>query len=493
MRGRRRIRAAWPGALLALAVAGPAGAQGVLGTAQTSLHQVQLRPIVRETVPRSAVTERPDGAFEFDGVAVVCLTETECVFYRSAPVQTGVAFAQDVELTAWGFGISGLSASVLLRSRAHLGGEFVLPRSEDAFEAVVGYLELNRPEGRVRLGRQRALSGLGATSFDGLDLRVDLPRDARLEVFGGRSLAPGLSEPRHRALRALEEFAFLLDQEAYLLGWELGAEPRAGSSVSLRYQREIWADRSGLLSERAALTGRTVELRPVVLSGAAEYDFSRRQVGTAHLRAQRPVGTNRVLLEATARRYVPYFELWTIWGYFSPVGYDEAILQGSWQPLERVAVRAATGHRRYRESHAPIFLEPLRGRSWRSELGGRWRITDALVLDGAYTLEGPVGAFVSAGDAVLTFQPGDRLAFRARGSAWRHIEEFRVGQGTVVGAGAGLDARLWSAASAAAGIDLFRQRREGGIAVADWNQLRSWLSLQIGFGRDPGRAPGGEP
>jgi hypothetical protein len=493
MRRRIRIGAAWLGSLLGVALAGSAGAQGVLGSAQTNLYQVQLRPIVRQTVHRLQVTERPDGGLEFEGAPVVCVTETECVFYRSAPVQTGVALSQDVEFTAWGLGVSGLSASVLLRSRAHLGGEFVLPRSETAFEAVLGYLELNRAAYRVRLGRQRALSGLGAASFDGLDLLLDLPRNTRLEVFGGRSLAPGLSEPRHRALRGLEEFQFLLDQEAYLLGWEIGAEPRVGSSVALRYQREIWGDRSGLLSERAALMGRTVELRPVILAGVAEYDFSGQRVGTAHLRTQLPMAGNRILLEATARRYVPYFELWTIWGYFSPVGYNEALLQGSWQPAEGVGVRAAAGYRHYRESHAPIFLEPLRDRSWRTELGGRWRITDALALDGVYALEGPVGAFVSSGDAVLTFEPGDRLAFRARGSAWRHIEEFRVGQGTVLGAGAGLDARLWSGAHAAAGVDLFRQTRDGGIAAANWNQFRSWVSLQVGFGRDPGRAPGGSP
>lgn len=483
----------WLGALLVVALPGSGWGQGVLGSARTNLHQVQLRPIVREAVERSNVTERPDGTLEFEGFTVVCITETECVFYRAAPMQTGVALAQDVEFTAWGFGVSGLSASVLMRSRAHLGGEFVLPRSDEAFEAVLGYLELNRPEGRVRLGRQRALSGLGAVSFDGLDLLVDLPRNTRLQLFGGRSLAPGLSEPRHRALRALEEFQFLLDQEAYLLGGELGAEPRLGSSVALRYQREIWGDRSGLLSERAALTGSTVELRPVVISAAAEYDFSRQQVGTAHVRAQLPVVGRRVLLEATARRYVPYFELWTIWGYFSPVGYNEVLLQGSWRLDEGVGVRAAASVRGYRESHAPIFLEPLSQRSWRTELAGRWRMTHALALDGAYALEGPVGAFVSSGDAALTFEPAERIAVRVRGSAWRNIEEFRIGQGTVVGAGAGLDARLWSGARAAAGVDLFRQTRDGGIAAADWNQLRSWLTLQIGFGRDPGLAGGSSP
>lgn len=476
-------------AVLLLGAAAPAGAQGVTGSAQTNVRYLEIRPIRQDTVSRERVTQRTDGGLEFEGFPVFCVTETDCVFYRSQPVQHGAVLTQDVELTAWGLGVTGLSASLLLRGRTALGGEFSYPRVDDPFDAVLAYLELNRERYRVRAGRQRTLSGLGASSFDGLGVLVEPRAGLRVEAFGGRSLAPGLSEPRHHALRGLDDFDFLLEREAVLLGAELGAEPAPGSALTLRYQREIWTDRSGLLSERASLSARTTALRPVLLFGAADYDFAFGRLGKAHLRAQLPLPAQRLTLEATARRYVPYFELWTIWGLFSPVAYHEALLQASWQPRTVLALWLAGGYRRFDETHAPVFLEPLKDASWRAEAGGRWQLSPAFALEGSYRLEGPVGAFLSAGDASLAYRPGERLGVWLRGTALQQIEEFRVGEGALLGGGAGLDIELRRGARLAGGIDVFRQTRTRRPAAADWNQRRGWLSLEVGFGRDPGRQP----
>jgi hypothetical protein len=481
----RAVAAALCGFAAAISAHVPAASQGFSGTAVTHVRQFQLRPVMQDTVSRSRVTEGPDG-LEFEGFPVVCITETGCVFYRSVPVQSAAYLTQDVELTAWGLGVRGMSASVLLRARTRLAGELSLLRADDGVDAVLAYVELNRERYRLRGGRQRTLSTLGATGFDGVAVLYDVTPRVRVEAFGGRSLGPGLAEPRHRALRGLDEIDFVRDVEAAVLGAEVAAEPRPGSSVALRYQREIWVDRVGLLSERAALTGRTAELRPVLLSGAADYDFAFGRIGRAHLRAQLPLPGERVVLEATVRRYVPYFELWTIWGFFNPVGYHEAVVQGGWTPTPAVALRASAGHRRYRETEASVFVRPLEDRSWRAELGGRWRVGERLTLDGGWTVDGPVGAFASSGDATLSYRAGDRLGMHLRGMAARQIEEFRLGHGTVIGAGGGVDLELRRDVQISGGVDVYRQTRTERPAAPDWNQVRSWLSVQVGFGRDPG-------
>jgi hypothetical protein len=475
--------------LVALAWNAPLGGQAFAGTAQSHVRQVQLRPVMQDTVSRSRVVEGPGGGLEFEGFPVVCITEEGCVFYRSMPVQSAAVLSQDVEVTAWGLGVQGMSATVQLRARERVWGELTLPRAGDGLQAVLACLELNRERYRLRAGRQRALTTLGSTAFDGLSLLYDPGLPVRLEAFGGRSLEPGTSEPLHRALRGLDELDFVLDSEALVFGAEVAVEPRAGSGLSLRYQRELWADRSGLLSERASLAGRTVALRPVALSGSADYDLAFGRVGRAHLRAQLPLPGNRVVLELTGRRYVPYFELWTIWGFFDPVGYHEAMLQGSWSPGPALGLRAAAGYRAYRPTDASVFLRPLEDRSWRGEVGGRWRAGERVTVNGSWAVDGPVGAFLSSADGMVAFRAREGLSLQLRASAARQIEEFRIGHGTVVGGGGAVEVDLRGGVQLTGGAEVFRQTRTERPASPDWNQVRSWLSVRVPFGRDPGVTP----
>jgi hypothetical protein len=196
-----------------------------------------------------------------------------------------------------------------LRARADVSGDFIWPRSDDHFDAILAYAEYDREPFRVRLGRQRTTGGLGFYGFDGLSVLVERSRRWSVEAYGGRSLARGLYEPRNEALRGIEDF--VPDRDAYLIGGWGEVEPLAGTVVSLRYQREIWSDRSALLSERASADARTDRFAPVSLSAGADYDFGFGNIGKANVTARLPLG--RFAVEATGRRYVPYFELWTIW------------------------------------------------------------------------------------------------------------------------------------------------------------------------------------
>lgn len=458
--------------------------QDVRGRLLTSARYVQVRPLDLDSVPLDATLE-VEGRRELDGRPVACVGAT-CTYYRSASPEHAVVLTQDLSFTAWGLGTQGLSATVLLRGRADLGGGFEWPRSDDPFDPILAYAELARERWRVRLGRQRTLSGLGFSGFDGVDARVQALPWLGVQGYGGRSLARGLEEPLHQALDALEDF--VPDQEAWLIGAALEAEAPAASAVGVRYQREIVTNRGALLSERASVDARTGLLRPVGLQAALDWDVAFGRVGKAHVTAQLPLRDGRLVLEATARRYLPYFELWTIWGFFSPVAYHEAEVQARWTPRPGATVWASGARRGYEDAEAPIIQRPLTDEATRFVAGARVRLPGSVGVQGSYRLENGFGAYLGSGDMGVTWRPGDRLSLGARGSAFQQIMEFRVGEGVVLGVGAFADAQVMNRVRLAGGVDVYRQAFENRPAAADWNQTRGWGSVEITFGEDPGLA-----
>lgn len=459
-------------------------AQGARGTATTTARYFELRPIAQDTVSRDLVTELPDGRLLYDGIPVSCVEGIGCVFYRSLDVEHAVALTQDVGLTAWGIGVRGLSVTTLLRARADVGGALVWPRSDDAFDAILAYAELQRGPARARLGRQRNTAGLGFTGYDGASVLYEPLTWLDIEAYGGRSLARGLSEPRADALRGIEDF--VLDRDAWIVGGAARVEPAAGTALALRYQRDIWAGRSGLVSERAAADLSISRFRPVILDASADYDFGFGRVGKAHLTARAPVGAG-VMLEATARRYVPYFELWTIWGFFSPVAYHEAEARATWRASPVFTAWASGGWRRYDEANATVIFRPIEREGIRLGAGASWRAARDVAIDAAYRMDRGFGAFLSAVDASVTWLPHDRIGLSIDATAFQQIEQFRVGEGIVYGGGASGDYGVTDHMALSGGFSLYRQTFENRPGIADWNQLRGWAALRVNFGRDPGR------
>ncbi|MFW5951932.1 MAG: hypothetical protein ACOCVZ_07450 [Gemmatimonadota bacterium] len=467
-------------ALLALTTG--ASAQGIRGTAVTNVRYLTLRPIQADTVARADVIEQ-DGVFTFEGREVFCSRSTDaCIRYIPADEAHAVVATQDISATAWGLGVQGLSATVLLRGRGDLAGDLTWPTSDDDFDAILAYAQLQRSTYRVRAGRQRTMSGLGFSGFDGVEVSVAPTAWLRAEAYGGRSLARGLNEPRHEALRAIEDF--VLDQDAWLYGGFVELSPGHATSVGVRYQREIWADRIGLVSERASVDLRSDLPGPLSLDGSMDYDFAFGRVGKSHvsLRSRLPDGWG--WLELTGRRYVPYFDLSTIWGFFSPTPYHEAELEATVLRLRPVTVWAAAAVREYGDPEISVIGPPITDATRRYSVGARgsagpWRAS------GEYRLETGFGAFLSSGDLSVRYAPSERWALTARGSAFQQIEQFRVGENAVLGAGLGGELVLPWSARLRAGADLYTQRYEN-RGPADWDQLRAYTILSIPFGEDPG-------
>jgi hypothetical protein len=469
-----------------------AEAQGIRGSVASTARYLELRPLRQDTVPRALVTARPDGSFVFEGVPASC-DEVRCVVYRAGEVEHALLATHDADMTVWGFGVTGLSASFLVRGRSQLGGEFELPRSDERFEALLGYAELVRGNYRVRAGRQRELSGLGFSGFDGLDVLVEPRASLRFRGYGGRSLARSVQQPIARAFRAAEERDFIQDRDAFLVGGEAAWDMPSGTMVALRYQGEIWDDRAGLLSERALLTGRTVALAPFVLAGSVEYDVGYGRLGKAHIDVHAPLPIAGARVEAMARRYVPFFEYWTIWGLFSPVAYHEGELRASWAGAAGLGLWGSGAYRRYEPHNTQTFLRPLEDRSVRLAAGAEWRLPQRLRVDAALRMEGPAGAFAFSGDAALHWRASPRMDVSVHGVVLEQLEEFRLGAGVLAGGGVAADLLLRDDLRVMGGVELYRQTQTDRPLGVDWTQRRGWLSLRLDVGRDPGLRPEGGP
>ena len=469
--------------VLALAVPADIGAQSFRGWVQSTARYFQLRPISLDTVSRSLVDEAPNGALTFEGQSVSCVTASSCTLYRPGGTEETVALTEDLGLTAWGFGMRGLSVTTLLRGRARTGGDVVWPRSNDSFNALLAYAQLDRGAFRARAGRIQTNAGLGFSGFDGASL-LGRTRNFRIEGYGGRSLSRGLSEPRTEALRGLENF--LTDRDAWLIGGSLQLRLPRQTSLGARYQREILSDRSVLISERASVDVRTGVLRPVRFTGSFDYDFAFGRVGKGNATLQYALPDASLLVEVSARRYVPYFDLSTIWGYFSPVAYHEGELRVSWWKLRSFGLWASGARRTYDGTSTVVVLAPLTDGGWRASAGAALRPGGNWVVDGRYRLEWGNGAFLSSTDVALRWTD-TRASVALTGAAFQQIEEFRVGDGRAYGAGVTLGYDVLAGTRLTGGATVFRQRPRGRTTERDWDQFRAWSAVRIEIGRDPGR------
>ena len=439
----------------------PVDAQGFRGWAGTTVQAVELRPVTLTTVG--------------------CVGAGQCV--ASLEEEVAVTGTQDLNLTAWGFGVRGLSVSVFLRGRGRLGTGAAWPRTGDHFDALFAHARYVRGGWTVRLGRQESRSGLGFSSFDGVSTTW---RRGGLEseVYGGRSLARGLRDPVNEALRGIEDF--VPDQGIYLWGGAMRGRYRT-ASLALRYQREILADRSGLASERASLDGSTT-WSWARLTGGLDYDFGRGQPGKGHVSVTSPLGGGRWQLAATARRYVPYFSLSTIWGFFEPVAWHEIQGRLGWSPTRTAGLWVTGGRRSYGDTETTVVLQPLEDTGWRGGLGGRWSPGERWTLSGAYDVEWGPGAFLQSADGTLGWRPGERLMVSASATTFQQIEQFRLGDGRAWGGGVSMDAGLTERLALSAGVSLLRLSTGGASGSTPWNQSRAWSSLRWELGSDPGLA-----
>lgn len=484
----RVIRSALAVALVA-AVPSSLASQSVRISGATSLRYIELRPFLRDSVPvgdtdgNQLLRQLPDGSI------VRCISgQAFCSQVRPGPVATTLPGTQDLDITAWGFG-RGVRLTAQLRGRQSFGARDELwPRQDDPFDVLSLYGEMDRQSWRLRLGRQWRVSGLGFYNFDGASV-LSRPRPSlQLEAFAGRSLTRGLNEPRTSAAMESPE-ALSLPNAGVLFGVQ--GRYRRGQALSLGaiYQLDVRGDRRGAYAELAAADG-SLRIGRSTVDASIEYDLAGQVLN--HARATlRPPPLGSVGLFAEARRYHPYFELWTIWGAFSPVGFDEVRGGLTWASRDgRLLLRSDASYRRYGDAltDAP---DAFRTTGWGFGGGGSWAPAPSWRLDAASRIEGGFGAGRWDGQAALRRELGSRGFIALQATAFQRAYEFRLSDGTVTGVGAEGAHDVGDRGRVIASFTTYRQH--GGMPGGfDWNQNRASLRLEWTVGSEPqARASGG--
>lgn len=447
-------------ALAACAAGGavrPAIAQSVRLHGTSTAQYVQLRPIHYDSAADSG-----SGAF------------------LPLPLSYAAPFTQDLEVSVWGLGVTGLRAYGLFRGRGALGSGLVWPRSNDHFDALYAYLELDRTSYLVRAGRQQRASGLGWYAFDGLTAAWRPVAAVRVEGYGGRGLARGsldaLNDPAITSLDPLTPH-----QGTVLIGASVRAAPTARSVFSALYQREILSDRSGLVSERAALDARFAVGSRLYVTGSADADIARRQWGKASLGATWLV-SRKTSVTVEAFRYRPALDLSTIWGAFTPESHHGYSATASVAASPDLSLSGGLTYRRWQPlSTGSPFLVDVGNDQTELNLGAHLR-RGRYTFDGDYHLQVGYGGDQAGGDFAAALAPpsGWRAALRA--TAFRQTGEFRISGGTVYGFGAEIRSPRRGPVAIRADLMRYLQRRLAGTTGLDWNQTRASVTFEWTMG-----------
>jgi hypothetical protein len=473
-----------------LGVPAPSAAQGVglNGKARTYVSYLQVRDLVQDSVLAAAVPGEGSQRTLDDGTRVSC-AEGWCRFYRSGSDIGTVPFLQDFEFNAWS-GITGLRGYAHVRFRQSFGDGSFWPRMDSEIEALTAYVEYRRSNYQVKAGRIWESTALGFYNYDGGSFQVRLPTQLDLNVYGGLSLVRGLNQLHHTDLIGSVE-PLNPREDAYLMGFNTRWRPYPGLAAAFTYQRETTTHTSDLYSERIAGSARALISRATV-DLEVKYDLAAGNTNLARLAVAAPLGAG-LRASGEVRKYLPYFDLWTIWGAFSPVGYKEARGRLDWMsPTGKLSARAYGSYLQYGDTDTGDLPsgQEIRNDAWRFAAGGRYAFNNDLVLDGEYHHDVGYGASRSGGDASLqkTFGPGRYLG--VRGTAFESFSEFRVGSGRVIGGGIQGALPIGSANLQGSAM-LYKHEPSDQPRILDLNQARLNLILEIPIGNDPGMARGG--
>lgn len=464
------------------ALTGPASGQGINGRARTYVSYLDIQETVLDSVP---ISEVPGDGIQrqlANGTGVTC-SDGFCRYFKSGSTLGVAPLIQDLELNLW-TGVTGLRGYAHLRGRAPLGDDKIWPRSEEEFEAMAAYLEYGRSFYRFQAGRIWQTTALGFYNFDGGAAQLRLPHRLDVGVYGGLSLLRGLNQrPTSDVLSTIEPLG--PQEDAYLFGVQGRWRPYPALATSLTYQREESKDSDLLYSERLAGSARLLVKR-ASLDVEVKYDLATDETNLFRVAVSTPIA-HGVSATGEVRKYQPFFDLWTIWGVFSPVGFREAKGQLNWmEPGGRLAVHAYGSFREYEDPDvSPSASIALQDETWRLGGGARFLMRDNLTLNGEYRYDVGYGASRSGGDLSVRRDFGNKTYLMVQGSAFETFSEFRVGSGRVFGGGV-QGAMPVGPASLQAGAMYYKHIQNDRPSFLDLNQARLHLSLEIPIGKDPG-------
>jgi hypothetical protein len=465
----------------------PMVAQSFRARVDARAQAVSFRGLQSDSIDAALVVASPNGGFETpDGHAVRCGSSDYCYFYRPGAVMRGVPLTTSASIILWGFGVQGLTLRATGRLLADVGPDDVWPGTEPPAQLLEGYLEYQRSSIIARAGRQLVTSRLEPIGFDGAWLKWRWP-DASLEVTGyggwglGRAAALPVSSP---ALNPLDEWR--PRERQIVAGLETEWVYRA-TDVRAEYRREIDPKDRNVVSERVGLSlGGPVWRFPIRATGGFDYNVAEGFLGSADLR----LAYNRpwMALSAGARRYRPYFSLWTLWSAFSPVPHNGVNASADVRATGWLWVHARGEAYRYDDAAVSTALvRGLENRGWRTSTGATATLDPRWTIDANAGVEHGPGASGRFGDATVSWTPNERYSFDAYGGAVDRPLELRYYDATsrYVGGRAealfGRQRRVWADM---AWVHDERDRPDPSASSLSQFRLRSGVSLSFGSAAD---------
>jgi hypothetical protein len=304
-----------------------------------------------------------------------------------------------------------------------------------------------------------------------------------LAIYGGWGLARSFDVPiTSPSLNPLDDFQ--LPERHLTAGASLGWRGRE-ADLRAEYRREVDPSVDHFISERTALSAVLRPAERVSITGETEYDLGQGWWGTSELLLR--YGDARFNADAGVRRYRPFFELWTIWGAFSPVSYTA--INGSAALTIRSLRLGASGEQYwFDDSGAETALASFADRGWRGSLWVTARLSPALTLEGGYHRDSGPGASSRTWDGRVTWLPKPALTLSVFGSTFTRPLELRFDDAQVDGVG--IDAAFRASERlqlALTGAQYFEQRRRPDAGAFDWNQFRIHARVTWVFGTDADR------
>jgi hypothetical protein len=460
------------GTLCTWLLATRAEAQGYRLRLDSRAQRVSYRGVSQDSVLASQTVIGPTGGPRTpDGFAVTCPEAgTYCYYFRPGPDLRSGPMVSTADLTLWGFGVRGLTVRMNGRLGVDLGRSDVWPGTEPAVQLLEAYAEYAHREFTVRGGRQLLVNRLGVVGFDGGRATVRTGwHELEAEIYAGWGLARATALPvTSPVLNPLDDFQPRRRQ--ILAGAALRHTGRA-MDVRADYQREIDGDTHNFVSERAAVA---LDLRPLDhwnLTGGVDYDLTNTWFGNAD--AVLRYIDRRITVAGGVRQYRPHFDLWTIWGAFSPVPYH-AVNAGIWfRPARGLELRGRWESYAFSETETETPLVQVDDDGWRVGAGVTYEPAPGWTLDLAYRRDDGPGASSHGFDGSVSFVPSRALALTAYGSSLDRPLEFRFEDASVDAFG--LEAE-WSPTPRlrlSLGAARYAEGRDRPDAAAfDWNQVR---------------------
>lgn len=419
------------------------------------------------------VTGPTGGPVTGDGFAVSCLAGSAyCSYFRPGAVVRAAPITTTADVTMWGLGVSGLSVRAVGRVVGDLTGADRWPSTRPAAQLLEGYADLVRESFVAQLGRQIVETRFGYTGLDGA--RVTL-RDSRrgLEAtgYGGWGHAHGVALPvTSPALNPLDEFR---PQDRQLVAGAGAGWSAARADLRLNYLREVDPRSDHFISERAGID---FVLRPLMgwtLTGGVDHDLAAGVWGSAEAKLRYAPRKGMVEASLGARRYRPHFELWTIWGAFSPVRYN-AVEGSVWlTPNARLRLQARGEAYRFDDADAATPLVEYQTSGWRFAWGATYRHDARWLFDVGYHAEFGPGASSRGFDGAVTMVAADSLTLTAYASMLERPLEFRFSDAAVGAYGLNAEYRVTSRLHVQLDAGGYVESRDRPDAAAfDWNQVR---------------------